>query len=608
MKTFFTMQPGKAVLIFAICLSFSANLFSQPQYYNYNSGGTSNSFPFNIVLGKQIQVLFLPGDFNMPTPAPGGNITSVGFRMGAVVGPWVYTDVVIKMGQTSLTSFDAGQWYTGQLDTCYYRASVTLSAAAGSWLIIDLDRLFLYDPTRSLVIDVQQCGVPGATGFSSLTTTNSGFRRNTSLVNTGCPFVWGQQSGTTPHMGVNIAPAACTYSWVNQTSGTTQQFYSVKAVSDQIVWAAGANATVRRTTNGGTTWTDANPNPGVISGIVYAIEAIDADNAWCTTSPAATFIFKTTNGGVNWVQVFTQTGGFINGISFSDANNGFAEGDPVGGRWSLWKTSDAGTTWDSAGMYLIQAGTEAGWNNSVFRMGNTLWFGTNNTKVYYSTNGGSTWSSGATTGLVNSYNLHFNNATTGLAGGTAIVKTTDGGVTYASVGTVPGTGNINGIEGKNDDFWYVRGTGIFRSSNAGSNWTQVHTSTGTLTDIDFPTTSGCLVGWAVGAGGYVGKMTGTTVGSGNITTSIPDKYILEQNYPNPFNPVTTISYELPAADFVTLKIFDVTGRVIEELVNMKQEPGRYNVNWDAVNFSSGTYFYKLTSGDFVQTKKMILLK
>ncbi|HAX48436.1 MAG TPA: hypothetical protein DCX92_05575, partial [Bacteroidetes bacterium] len=339
-----------AAAFFVLLLALTANLYTQPQYYNYNTVGATNSFPWNIPGGKQIQVLFLPGDFNQPTPAPNGNITSVSFRLAANLGPYTYTNVVIKMGQAAgLTTFAASQWYTGTMTEVYNRPSVQLGGLANEWLTITLDTPFPYDNTQSLIIDVQQCAAAGATGFSSGTTTLAGFRRNTSLTTSACPFVWGQQSGSMPHMGVNISsgPVNCSYSWANQTSGTTSLLYSVKTVSNLIGWAAGAAGTVRRTTDGGSTWTDANPNTGVITGDIYNIEALDANTAWVTTSPGATFIYKTTNGGTNWVQVYTVAGGFINAIKMVSATNGYAFGDPLAGNWLLLQTTDGGNNWTS---------------------------------------------------------------------------------------------------------------------------------------------------------------------------------------------------------------------------------------------------------------------
>lgn len=93
----------------------------------------------------------------------------------------------------------------------------------------------------------------------------------------------------------------------------------------------------------------------------------------------------------------------------------------------------------------------------------------------------------------------------------------------------------------------------------------------------------------------------------NINT-IPYEYTLFQNYPNPFNPVTTIKYEMPNAGIVTLKIFDILGREVTTLVNEQKQPGKYDVQWNASNNSSGLYFYRIQAGKFVETKKMVLLK
>jgi len=89
---------------------------------------------------------------------------------------------------------------------------------------------------------------------------------------------------------------------------------------------------------------------------------------------------------------------------------------------------------------------------------------------------------------------------------------------------------------------------------------------------------------------------------------ITDNYSLEQNYPNPFNPTTTINYSIPQRSSVILTLFDVLGRKVSTIVNKEQPQGNYEVEFDGKDFTSGIYFYRLQSGDFVETKKMILMK
>ena len=107
----------------------------------------------------------------------------------------------------------------------------------------------------------------------------------------------------------------------------------------------------------------------------------------------------------------------------------------------------------------------------------------------------------------------------------------------------------------------------------------------------------------------------------NINAVLTNGFNLEQNYPNPFNPRTKISYSIPTSPslplltkervgvrFVTLKVYDILGKEVVVLVNEEQPAGVYELNWNAANLPSGIYFYQLTAGDFIQTKKMILLK
>jgi hypothetical protein len=93
-----------------------------------------------------------------------------------------------------------------------------------------------------------------------------------------------------------------------------------------------------------------------------------------------------------------------------------------------------------------------------------------------------------------------------------------------------------------------------------------------------------------------------------LTIVKPDSYQLGQNFPNPFNPSTQIKYAVPKSNFITLKVYDMIGMEIKELVNEYKEAGYYNVMFDGSNLASGVYIYKLISGNFTETKKMILIK
>jgi hypothetical protein len=94
----------------------------------------------------------------------------------------------------------------------------------------------------------------------------------------------------------------------------------------------------------------------------------------------------------------------------------------------------------------------------------------------------------------------------------------------------------------------------------------------------------------------------------NEPEEIPTTYSLSQNYPNPFNPTTTIQHSIPKDEFVKLTVYDITGKVVKELVNVHKVAGRYSVEFNASSYSSGIYYYKLEAGEYKNIQKMMLVK
>ena len=131
-----------------------------------------------------------------------------------------------------------------------------------------------------------------------------------------------------------------------------------------------------------------------------------------------------------------------------------------------------------------------------------------------------------------------------------------------------------------------------------------NTYTGCWGVYKFP--SGKIAASDMKTGLYVLKV-GNSVGI-NEYNNTADVYSLGQNYPNPFNPKTIIRYSISENNFVNLKVYDILGNEVSELVNKKQTAGNYQIEFNGESLSSGIYFYRLTSGEFVETKRMILLK
>ena len=96
--------------------------------------------------------------------------------------------------------------------------------------------------------------------------------------------------------------------------------------------------------------------------------------------------------------------------------------------------------------------------------------------------------------------------------------------------------------------------------------------------------------------------------TGSNSGLVPESYSLAQNYPNPFNPVTSISYSIPVAGNVSIRVYDMMGREIKSLVSEYKQAGSYNVLFDASNFASGVYLYKLEAGSYIASRKMVLIK
>jgi hypothetical protein len=210
-----------------------------PFYFNFNTNGVNNSYPFNIETGKEIQMLYLPGEFNQPVSAPSGEIGSISFRISDTyhLGPWIYSDLEIKMGQSDITTFPVGYFYS-PLTTVYYRPSVTLTGQTGSWMTIILDTPFAYDNTKSLIIDVGQCGVPDAVGFSLCYTSESGNRRNWSI--DGCPFVYYGTNASMVHLGITMncmTPTITITGNDNVCANTGTNIYSTEPGMNNYTWA-----------------------------------------------------------------------------------------------------------------------------------------------------------------------------------------------------------------------------------------------------------------------------------------------------------------------------------------------------------------------------------
>ena len=534
---------------------------------------------------------------------------------------WVRRIVIDPNDNTRILATYGGYNTTGTLASRH----VWLSTDQGTtWL--DISRKLPNVPVHTLIIDPNTSStlfVGTETGIYSSTNTGSSW----SIATAGMPWYAPTdelviQKDTkaffafTHGRGVFSTGASSVASpgWTIQSTGITTALTSVKAISSTVAWAAGYSSQALRTTNGGTSW---SPVGGAsIGGDIYAIDALDANTAFVTTTPStSTFIYRTTDGGGTWTNVYTLSGGFIDGIKMFDATNGIAIGDPVGGKWTIAKTSDGGATWNRTFTQPNQSGSEAGWNNSVAIYGSSnVWFGTSSYRVFRSTNGGTSWSSSPVP-FQNSVSVTFSNNLYGLAGSDSgmTARTTDGGVTWNAV-SVGGAGSVFGLSAVGDDFFAAEGSTVYRSTDLGSSWASSFTgSIGALNHLNFVGSGASLLGYAVSGSGTIAAFAGTATGAVEKNNPIPSSFVLAQNYPNPFNPQTRIEFALPKAAHVSLTIFNSVGEEVATLVDNVMSAGTHDVDWNGKNrfsasVASGVYFYRVVAGEFVQTKKMLLVK
>jgi hypothetical protein len=229
--------------------------------------------------------------------------------------------------------------------------------------------------------------------------------------------------------------------------------------------------------------------------------------------------------------------------------------------------------------------------------------------VYLSTNNGTTWTA-VNTGLTDSSVHVLAISGTNLFAGTdcGVFLSTNNGTNWTAASTGLTASDVTALAGSGTNLFAGTDGGVFLSTNNGTSWTAVNSGLTNSNVISLVVVEGYLFAGTVGGGVLRRPLSEMITSAQSSSRLIPVAFELHQNYPNPFNPSTTIKYELPRTTQVTLSVYDILGREVFVLVNDKKEAGVHEVKFDGSGLSSGVYFYRLTAGTFVETKKLLLVR
>lgn len=387
--------------------------------------------------------------------------------------------------------------------------------------------------------------------------------------------------------------------WIQINSGITEDnLEDIQFVNINTGFVVGTRGIVLKTTNSGLTW-EQKSTP--LSSNLIAVWFMDAQIGLAVGDLGR--IIRTANSGETWNLMISPVTESLVDICFVNTLTGYVSGRNA----TLIKTTDGGVNW------IKKGGTELGYYSACHFFNATNGLVTHSSyNIRETTNSGENW--------VNIYSpsetlfdLCFINQTTGFASASSglIIKTTNSGNNWNIVQSVGQGYRIYKMCFASDSLGYAVGkmssdnSGvIIRTINRGDAWTVESSTPAGLMSVAY-NKNGHI--FAVGDSGRIYR-TLYPIEIKNISTEIPSEFLLKQNYPNPFNPSTNIKFDLPKSSSVNLVIFDALGREVATLVNEKLQPGTYEVDWDGSDYPSGVYFYKLNTGEFSDTKKMLMIK
>ena len=427
--------------------------------------------------------------------------------------------------------------------------------------------------------------------------------------------------------------------WIPQNNPTIKGWRSITFKNSTEGLIVGDFGTILKTTNGGDEWIDMLKT--VTEEELFGIYFLDKNKGWIVGSNG--LILTTSDGGNNWEHLSSGVNSSLGDIYFINEMQGWAAGN----NGTIIRSTDGGLTWETQ-----TSPVNEGWTDIEFKFYPTGWIIGFDGRLLKTTDGGDTWNEAAIIFPPGAWKIQFTSEDTGwiLISGSEqrIYRSTDLGDNWEVVLNIYPT-EIMSMSFVNDSTGYVSTFDwkLYKTTNGGNIWDeiQLHTLFSKIYFLDekngwagaaggniYYSNDGGLSwfkqicpfkgvfsnllmldfdnGWAVSSLGNIIHTSNSPsdIGENDLNDTNDFNYKLFQNYPNPFNSQTRIDYYIGEETKVIIQIYDVLGREIKTLVNKEKISGNYTVTFDALNLSSGIYFYQLRTPHFSAAKKMLIIK